>query len=139
MKIEYPAKIEKDDDGFFFVSFHDIPEALTQGETMEEAVFNASEVLTLALEHRMDEKEAIPEPSKTKSQGAHMISPDAKVQAAMLVRNARADRSLAELARALETSWPAAQRLESPHHSPSLKMLNKAASALGKRLVLSFE
>jgi antitoxin HicB len=39
----------------------------------------------------------------------------------------------------MQTSWPAAQRLEDPRHSPSLKQLERAAAALGKRLVLSFE
>ena len=61
------------------------------------------------------------------------------IEAAMLVRSARGDRSLSELARALNTSWPAAQRLEDPGHWPSLKTLDRAASALGKRLVLRFE
>jgi antitoxin HicB len=61
------------------------------------------------------------------------------VQAALLVRQARGDRSLAELARALETSWPAAKRLENPRHYPTMKQLEKAAAAMGKRLVLTFE
>ena len=33
----------------------------------------------------------------------------------------------------------AAQRLEDPHHWPSLKQLDRAAKVLGKRLVLSLE
>ncbi|WP_177186269.1 hypothetical protein [Nitrosomonas sp. Nm166] len=57
----------------------------------------------------------------------------------MLVRLARGDRSLAEIARALETSWPAAKRLEDAHHSPTLKQLEKVAAALGKKLVISLE
>jgi antitoxin HicB len=40
---------------------------------------------------------------------------------------------------ALETSWPSAQRREDPKHWPNLRQLEKAAFALGKRLVLSFE
>jgi antitoxin HicB len=57
----------------------------------------------------------------------------------LLVRRARADRPFADLVRALDTSWPAAKRLEDPHHSPTLKQLERAAGTLGKRLVLSFE
>lgn len=55
------------------------------------------------------------------------------------MRRARTDRPLADLARALDTSWPTAKRLEDPRHSPTLKQLERAAAALGKRLVLSFE
>ena len=139
MKIEYPAQIKKEEDGIFFVSFPDIEEAMTQGETMEEALFNASEVLTLTMEYRIDEEQRIPEPSQITSNDIHLISPGAKVQAALLVRKAREGKSLADLARALETSWPSVKRLENPHNSPTLKMIDKTATALGKRLILSFE
>lgn len=55
------------------------------------------------------------------------------------MRRARGERSLADLARALETSWPSVKRLEGPRHWPTLKQIDKTAAALGKRLVLSFE
>lgn len=139
MKIEYPAKIAKDEDGNYLVEFEDLKEAFTEGETFEEALFNASEVLSLCLEHRLAEKKDIPDPSQNKGKDIYMVVPDTGVQVALLIRKNRADKSLAELARVLETSWPSVQRLENPKNSPSLKMVNKVASALGKRLVLSFE
>ncbi len=71
--------------------------------------------------------------------GAQPIAPSARVQAALLVRRARADRPFADLVRALNTSWPAAQRLEDPHHSATIKQLERAAAAFGKRLVLAIE
>jgi len=43
------------------------------------------------------------------------------------------------MARLLNTSWPAAQRLERPKTNPTLKQLERAAAAMGRRLVLSFE
>ena len=86
----------------------------------------------------VEQGHAIPVPSQGLKK-VRYIAPDAKTQAALLVRQARGDRPMSEVARAMQTSWPAAQRLESPRHSPSLKQLERAASALGKRLVLSFE
>ena len=71
--------------------------------------------------------------------GAKMISPDAKTQAALLLRQARGERPLSEMAVALGTSWPAAQRLENPRHWPSLRQLDRAARACGRRLVLNLE
>ena len=56
-----------------------------------------------------------------------------------LIRRARGNRSLAELARSSQTSWPSARRLENPRHSPTLHPLERAAAALGKRLVLALE
>ena len=60
MKISYPAKITfSKNDKRYFVEFYDLAEAITEGETLEEAVFNASEVLTLTLESRIGEKQDI--------------------------------------------------------------------------------
>jgi len=138
MEIRYPARIEPQEGGGFFVQFVDLDDTFTEGQTLEEALFNAAEVLSAMLGWRLDQGHEVPPPSK-RIKGAHYIAPDAKTQAAMLLRLARGERSLSELARALETSWPAVKRLEDPGHWPSLKTLDRAAAALGKRLVLTLE
>jgi len=137
MNLSYPYTTKLQTNGSFLVQFVDFEEAFTEGETLEEAAFNAAEVLTGIIAYRLEQGEAIPMPSPAKK---HLLaSPSAGVQSAMLLRTARGDRPLADLARALETSWAAAQRLEDPRHWPSLKQLDRAARVLGKRLVLSFE
>ncbi|MCW5618248.1 MAG: type II toxin-antitoxin system HicB family antitoxin [Nitrosomonas sp.] len=138
MNTLYPAIFEPQEPSGFCVQFVDIEEAFTEGATIEECLFNAAEVLTGILEVYLDEGREVPRPSENVA-GAYYIAPDARIQSAILIRWARGDRSLADIARALETSWPSAQRLENPHHSPTLKQLEKAASALGKKLVLSLE
>lgn len=137
MNLEYPFSIEKQSSGGFIVQFVDLEEAFTEGQTIEECIFNAQEVLTGILEQRIEDNDEIPLPSQNKEK--YRVSPSAAVQSALLVRFARHGKSLADLARALETSWPVAQRLENPKHSPTLRQLERAAAALGKRLVLSFE
>ncbi len=139
MKALYPAKIEKDESGMLFVRFPHLDEAITEGKTLEEALFNAQEVLTLTLESRLLEDRGIPAPEEIAGKGVYYIAPAARVQSALLIHRSRGDRSLAELARFLGTSWPAARRLENPRHSPTLKILEKAATSLGKKLVISFE
>ena len=138
MEIRYPAVLEPEESGGFFVRFIDVEGAMTDGETLDEALFNASEALSGILGWMLDDNRPIPEPSPA-GEGMYLIAPDARTQAAMLIRRARGERSLAELARSLETSWPSAQRLENPRHSPTLRQLEKAAAALGKRLVLALE
>ncbi|MFZ2652948.1 MAG: type II toxin-antitoxin system HicB family antitoxin [Burkholderiaceae bacterium] len=135
--ITYPCVVKPEKSGGFTVSFPDMDECFTEGDTLEEALFNAAEVLSLTLEGRIDEGLPVPKPSRIK--GATYVAPEARTQAALLVRAARGDRPLSEVARAMGTSWPAAQRLENPRHSPTLKQLERAAAALGKRLVLGFE
>ena len=69
----------------------------------------------------------------------YLIAPDARTQAALLIRRARGNGSLAELARALQTSWPLAQRLENPRYSPTRRLLERAAAALYQCRVLALE
>jgi len=138
MNIRYPALLETQENGALLVRFVDLDDTFTEGATLDEALFNAAEVLSAMLGCRLDHNLPIPDPSPA-GEGMTLIAPDARTQAALLIRRARGDRSLAELARSLETSWPSAQRLENPRHSPTLRQLEKAAAALGKRLVLALE
>lgn len=139
MKIAYPYTMEPQKDGGFLVQFVDLAEAYTEGATEEEAAFNAQEVLSLVLEQRLADDGVIPRPSRT--DGLPLAAPDAVIQSALLIQGAREEeqKSLADLARALGTSWPSAARLEDPRHWPSLRQLDRAAAALGKRLVLTLE
>jgi antitoxin HicB len=140
MKFKYPAKIILDNSERYFVQFIDIDEAITEGETLEEAIFNAQEVLTLSLEGRLDENMEIPLPSTSKENDIYYVAPSASLQAVLLIHESRKNKiSMAEFARIMQTSWPSASKLEKPHNSPHLKTIEKAASALGKRLILSFE
>ena len=139
MKLEYPYTLEPQESGGFVVQFLDVEEAFTEGATHEECAFNAAEVLTGILEQRLEDGVDIPLPGKLT--GRPVASPSAAVQTAILMRVTRQaeGKSLADLARALGTSWPAVQRLEKPNANPTLKQLERAANALGKRLVLGFE
>lgn len=136
MKIFYNALLEPQDGGGFTVTFPDLPDAITEGDTEEEAMFNAAEVLTLTLDGRIDEGDEIPDPVFT---GGVSVYPSPLCQSAILVRKSRQGRPLSDVARVLQTSWAAAQRLENPRHATNIKQLERAASVFGKRLVLSFE
>ena len=139
MKIEYPAIFDPADEGGFTITFSDFPEAISEGDTLEEANYNATEVLDLTLKSRMEDNEPIPLPHSESGANVHMIAPDVNIQAALLVKLNRGEKKFSDLARTLGTSWPAVSRLEDPKHWPSLRQLDKLAAALGKRLVLSLE
>ncbi|WP_202985509.1 type II toxin-antitoxin system HicB family antitoxin [Thiospirillum jenense] len=103
MKIAYPARFTPQADGGFFVQFVDLDNAFTEGATLEEAQFNAAEVLTLILEDRLERGDAIPAPSPLTPDTCD-IAPEPSVQSAILLRHARGERPLSDLARALEIS-----------------------------------
>lgn len=139
MKIEYPAIFDPAAEGGYTITFPDFPEAISEGDTLEEANFNAIEVLDLTLKSRMEDNEAIPLPHIGSGEHVHMIAPDVNIQAALLIKLNRGEKKFSDLARSLGTSWPAVSRMEDPKHWPSLRQLDKMAVALGKRLVLSLE
>jgi antitoxin HicB len=64
--MRYPVNIEPVDEGVFFVSFPDVPEALTQGGTYEEALAMAVDALATALEFYTDDNRPVPLPSLPK-------------------------------------------------------------------------
>ena len=138
MNILYPASIKKEEDTFV-VQFIDFEDIFTEGETLEHAKAMAAEVLTLMLESKAEHQESIPLPSKARGKEIYYIAPEAAVQSALLFIFNKGEQSLSDISRALGTSWAATQRLEDPKHSPTIKTLEKAAAALGKRLVISFE
>ena len=62
-KLFYPALFHKSEEGGFWISFPDFPECFTEGDDMKQAYEMTVEALGLALVHRKEEKEEIPDPS----------------------------------------------------------------------------
>jgi antitoxin HicB len=116
MNTAYPYTLEPQPDGGYLVQFADIEEAFTEGGTLEAAAFNAQEALSGVLAVRLERGEDIPPPSR--AEGRPTAIPATDVQAALLIHFARGERSLADLARAMGTSWAAAARLENPGIGP---------------------
>jgi len=136
----FPAKVVKQKNGKFEVSFIDIDEAFTEGETLAEALDKASEVLSGVILTRLAHGMVIPKPSKTaRGKSIHFVLPDGKTQSALLVRAAFAGKNVASIARHMDTSWPAVNRLRNPAHWPTLKLLERALRAAGKQLVITMK
>lgn len=62
--ITYTAVLMPGEDGFVCAQIAEVPEAISQGRTPEEAEANVSEALELALEWRRAEGEPLPEPAR---------------------------------------------------------------------------
>jgi len=59
-RVTYTAVLTPGEDGFVCAQIAEVPEAISQGRTLEEARANVVEALELALEWRRDEGEALP-------------------------------------------------------------------------------
>ena len=89
---------------------------------------------------RLDHEMAIPKPSKSvKGRNIVYVLPDGATQSALLIREAFAGQNVAQIARRMETSWPAVHRLKNPGHWPTLKLLERALKAAGKQLVIGMK
>lgn len=64
----YPVTLTPDEtDGGFVVTFMDFPEAITQGETVEDALVEAADALDEAIAGRLQRGDPIPDPSPATS------------------------------------------------------------------------
>ena len=135
-QLAYPVRLETDDRGAVLVSFPDIPEALTEGATEQEALAEAQDCLIAALGGYIDERRNIPHPSP--GRGLPLVALPALVAAKIALYCAMRERGLsnAALARRLGTVEGAVRRLIDLDHRSHIGQVETALHALGQRLVV---
>jgi len=139
--MEYPAKFTADrEKGGFVVTFPDVPEAITQGDTLEEAMSMASEALELALTFYTEQWKDLPIPGAGK-RGMRMVRlpalSDAKFKLYSALRAAGIRR--VDLARRLRCSPSQVDRLLDVSHHSKLDQIEAAFAAIGKRLDIEIQ
>ena len=77
---DYPVKLTKEKDGGYLVRFCDFPEAVTQGESLEDALNEAADCLEEAVANRIEMRLDIPVPSALK-RAQHLVSVPATLAA----------------------------------------------------------
>lgn len=135
--LSYPARIARDEDQFL-VTFPDIPEAITQGRTREEAIEMAADALATAMDFYFEDRRAVPGPSPAK-RGQVLIDLPASIAAKVLLLNemiAQGTRP-ADLARLMNVRPQEVNRLTDLRHPTKIDTIASALKALGKRLALS--
>ena len=135
-RLAWPVRLETDDRGAVLVSFPDIPEALTEGATEQEALAEAQDCLIAALGGYIDERRNIPNPSP--GRGLPLVALPALVAAKIALYRAMRERGLsnAALARQLGSVEGAVRRLIDLDHRSHIGQVEAALHALGRRLVV---
>lgn len=134
----YPARFAPDKkDGGFVVTFRDIPEAITQGDTVEECREEAAGALQAALEGRIMSDLDIPKASKLK-RGEYLIAVPVQtaLKAALYLEMRKAGITRVELARRLHIDEKEARRMLDPHHPTKADRLERALAVLGRHAEL---
>jgi antitoxin HicB len=131
------ARIERDEDGHFLVRFPDFPEALTDGASIEEALTEASDALSVALMQRLKRGEAVPPPSAAR-RGDYHVAPEPTVALKYVLRVATrgVPAPATTLASRLDIDHKEARRLLDPEFPSKVPRLNAALHAFGLSTVV---
>ena len=75
----YPAEIERDDDGRFVVAFPDFGWGATDGATRDEALAEAKDLLRELIATTIREGGELPEPSRAGSERPLVVPPEQSI------------------------------------------------------------
>lgn len=138
MDYVFAASIEPDPDGGFLVTFPDVPEAITFGDTMAEARISGAEALGLALRGIAVMGRSLPRPQAAgKGLVPIAVAPDTALKLAVVEAFAQSGLSKRELARRLGKAEGEARRILDPDHPTKVQALEAALAVLGKDIVIS--
>jgi len=133
LRFTYPVTLTPDeDDGGYVVTFRDLPEAITQGDTMEECLTAAADCLEEAIAARISDGEDIPQPTQSKEQHKVACPIQMAIKAALYLAIRESGISKRELGRRLGVDEKSARRLLDPHYQARLPAMERALRALGK-------
>ena len=136
----YAARFEPGDEGGVVVTFPDVPEAITQGDSEADAMKQAQEALGLALLTYPRRDLPIPH-AKAKGRGliAIAVEPEVAAKIAVLEAFKRSGISKSELGRRIGKDEKEVRRILDPRHNTKLATLTGALRELGEQLVVGVQ
>ena len=139
-RFEYAVMLTPSDEGGFVVTCRDLPQLVTQGEDVADALSEASDAMDEVFAAYMQGKLAFPAPTKAR-RGEYRVAPPAETmaKAALYVAMKEAHVTNVQLAKQLGVDEKEVRRLLDPHYASKLPRIAQAVAALGKRLVIGLE
>ena len=136
--MRYPADFNLQADGCYVVSFRDIPEALTQGYSLDEAKEQALDALITAMDFYFEDNRAVPIPSEPLD-GEYVIELPISIWSKVLLLNAMLEQrvSQADLAKRLHKTRQEMQRIIDLNHNTKIDTIVDALKQLGKQPIFS--
>lgn len=139
MRYAYPYELLPQPEGGFTVTFPDVPEAITQGDSEGEAAAMAEDALVTALSFYTDKAEPLPYPSPASGRPLAYVPPLVAAKLALHDAMIAAGVSNVALARQLSTDEKTVRRLRDPLHQSRINQVDAALRVLGKRMGIVIE
>jgi antitoxin HicB len=139
MRFAYPYELMPQPEGGFTVTFPDVPEAITQGDTEIEAAAMAEDALVTALSFYTDRAEPLPRPSPADGWPLAYVPPLVAAKLALHDAMISAGVSNVALAQQLGTDEKTVRRLRDPLHQSRINQVDAALRLLGKRMGIIIE
>ncbi len=136
MRYAYPYIADPQPEGGWTVTFPDVPEAVTQGDTDEEVAAMAEDALVTALSFYIDDGQPLPRPSPAHNRPLAIVPPLVAAKLALHDAMLAAGMSNVVLGRRLNLEDKAVRRLRDPLHRSHIGAVEAALRVLGKRLVV---
>src|SRR5580692_8260530 len=134
MRYAYPYTMEPQPEGGFTVTFPDVPEAITEGDTAGEARARAEDALVTALSFYTDDAKPLPTPSAARGRPIAMVPPLVAAKLALHDAMLAAGISNVELSRRAGQEEKAVRRLRASLHRSHIGQIKVAPRLLGRRL-----
>jgi antitoxin HicB len=137
---QYPARFHRERAGGYSITFPDLPEAITGGDDLEDAMEQAADCLGEALSGRLNLRERIPTPSQPK-RGMRLVPVPLYLAPKLAVYQAMTAAGVtnAELARRMSVQETIVRRLLHPRRATRPDTIQKALTALGKTVTLTLD
>lgn len=136
--MQYPAHFEADPSGGFVITFRDIPEAITQADSLEEANAAALDALVTAMDFYFEDRRPVPAPSSARA-GECLVALPTSIEAKVLLLNRLLKERLrpADLAKRMHVKPQEVTRILNLRHATKIDTLAAAIKAAGGELRLS--
>ena len=136
----YPAKVERDEDGRHLVTFPDFGWGATDGATREEALTEARDMLRELITATMRDGKDLPVPFHMGWRTGPLVLPPIQIvlKAALYESFRESGLSQRQFARQLNVAETEVRRMLNPDHATKVAAIERALAHLGKHVSVSF-
>lgn len=140
MNLCYPATIRRYRAGTVGLFFADVPEAVTAGKTLAEAIDHAPDALIVALSAYVEDGRTIPSPSRIK-RGQPLICLPPMAALKLAIHDAMTQQRITQtaLAERLGVDGRQVRRILDLDHESKFSQIEAALASLGLRALVSVE